>query len=72
MGVISLETAQTMLDLWITAGQAVSRGQTYTIGSQTVTRADAATVQANIEKYNIMVSRLTRGGGPRLTGATPC
>jgi|SaaInl4_150m_RNA_FD_contig_121_13634_length_12484_multi_3_in_0_out_0_1 hypothetical protein len=72
MGVIDLDTAQTMLDLWVAAGQAVSRSQSYTIGSKTFTRSDAATIEANINKYNSLVSKLTRGGGVRLTGATPC
>ena len=52
MPVISKETAQRHLDMWLEAEAAVSTGQSYQIGSRMLTRADLASVRKQIDYWN--------------------
>lgn len=70
MAGITLTQAQAKLDLWMAADDAIATGQEYSIGARRLTRADAAAVDAKIEKWDRMVKRLSRGG-IQITGATP-
>lgn len=67
MAGITLEQAQTQLDLWMAASTAVASSQSYEIGGRKLTRADAATIRDNIEFWEGRVQKLASGGrrGPR-------
>ncbi|MCM5560306.1 DUF6148 family protein [Pleomorphomonas sp. JP5] len=67
MAGITLEQAETQLDLWMAASTAVASSQSYEIGGRKLTRADAATIRDNIEFWEAKVLKLTGGGrrGPR-------
>jgi len=71
MAGITLTQAQTQLDAWIAASLKVAQGQSYTIGSRSLTRADAEDIQAMITYWNGKVNELTNGGaGVRVRGLT--
>ena len=70
MAGITLTDAQTHLDEWMAADIAVAKGQSYTIGGRSLTRANAAEIRANIDYWDGKVTRLTRGG-IRVRGVTP-
>lgn len=59
---IDLTTAQTHLDAWVAADLAVSKGQAYTIGNRSLTKADAATIREQIEWWQSKVNILTAQG----------
>lgn len=65
---ITLATAQAHLEEWIAADLAVATGQSYTIGSRSLTRAHASEIRRNIDYWNTWVQRLSNGrsGGTRL------
>lgn len=48
MAVISKETAQRHLDMWLEADAAVSTGQSYQIEQMVLTRSNARQIQKNI------------------------
>nr|DAW28087.1 MAG TPA: head to tail adaptor [Caudoviricetes sp.] len=48
MAVISKETAQRHLDMWLEADAAVSTGQSYQIEQMVLTRSNARQIQRNI------------------------
>jgi hypothetical protein len=66
---ITLEQAEAKLALWMAADDAVSANQTYTLdfgGSRrTVTRADAAEISRNIEKWDNWCRKLSPGANGR-------
>lgn len=69
---ITLEQAQTQLDLWVAADSAVATGQSYSIGTRTLTRANAAEITDKIKFWDSKVQALSRGnGGLRMRGVTP-
>lgn len=70
MAGITQAQAQSHLDEWLAADFAVSKGQAYSIGGRTLSRADAATIRANIEFWDRQVKRLSRGG-IKVFGGTP-
>ncbi len=70
MAGITAAQAQAKLDLWMAADDAVASGQSYAIAGRTMTKADAEIIQKNIEYWNHMVQRLTRGG-ISIKGGTP-
>ncbi len=70
MAGITQEQAQAHLDEWLAADLAVSKGQAYTIGGRSLSRADAATIRENIEFWDRQVKRLSRGG-IKVFGGTP-
>lgn len=61
MSAIDLETAKTMLDLWIAAEKAVASSQEYRIGQKSLTRADAKVITDKINYWRREVSRLESG-----------
>lgn len=70
MAAITLAQAESKLTEWLAADTAVATGQAYSIAGRTLTRADAKVIRDNIEYWNRMVQRLTRGG-IKVRGATP-
>lgn len=70
MAGITAAAAQTHLDEWMAADSAVSKGQAYSIGGRSLTRANAAEIRANIEFWDRQVTRKTRGG-IKVFGGTP-
>jgi len=67
---ISFSEAQAKLTLWMAADDAVAKGQEYTIGGRSLTRANAREIRSNIEFWEKKVRRLERGG-IRVRGITP-
>jgi hypothetical protein len=49
---ITAQQAQTQLDIWIAADTKVAKGQSYSIGSRSLTRADAAEITQKIEYWS--------------------
>ncbi len=58
MAAISLETAKKHLEMWLEAEEAVATGQSYTIGTRSLTRANLAEVRQQIEYWNSKVTQL--------------
>lgn len=71
MAGITLTQAQAQLASWLAADTAVAQGQSYAIGTRSLTRAQAGEIRENIEFWDRQVKRLTRGGGIRVRGITP-
>jgi hypothetical protein len=68
---LDLATAQAHLDAWLAADLAVSKGQSYAIGTRSLTRANAAEIRTQIEYWKAHVNALTpggRAGGIRVRG----
>ena len=62
MAGITLAQAEAKLALWMEADDKVARGQAYSIGGRSLSRADARLIQENIDKWEARVIRLTNGG----------
>ena len=72
MAGITLTQAQGLLDLWITADQAVASGQSYTICGRSLTLANAGEITNKIQFYSGLVERLSRpNGGVRIQAVIP-
>lgn len=71
MAGITLAQAQTKLDNYMAAEDAVLSGQSYSIGSRQLTRANLSEIRSGIAAWEQRVIRLSSGGGIRITGATP-
>lgn len=63
MSGITIELAKEMLDLWIEAERKVTTGQSYKIGSRTLTRANVSDIRNSINYWRNEVDRLENGGG---------
>jgi len=72
MAGFTLAQAQDKLDGWMAAEDGVMTSQSYSMGSRQLTRADLSQIRDSIKYWNKEVISLTRGGGIRITGATPC
>lgn len=59
MAGITLDQAQTQLDLWMNASMAVAKKQSYSIAGRSLTLADAADIQRSIEYWNNQVQKLS-------------
>ena len=59
MAGITLAQAEAKLTLWLAADDAVATGQSYTIGSRSLTRADSSLIQERIEYWNSKVIELS-------------
>jgi hypothetical protein len=70
MAGITLAQAEARLTAYLNAEEAVLNGQSYSIGSRSLTRADLKSIQQGIEIWSARVDRLTRGG-LSVRGATP-
>lgn len=75
MAGITLETAQKHLDVWLEAELTVATGQSYTIGSRTLTRANLTEIRNAIEYWNGKVKTLDNakkaGGRNRVRRVVP-
>jgi hypothetical protein len=60
MAGITLAQAEAQLAAWLAADEAVSRGQSYTVGGRAVTRADAATITEKIKFWDAKVKELSQ------------
>ena len=49
MSAITLEIAKEHLDIWLEAEKAVALGQSYTIGSRSLTRANLSEIRKSIQ-----------------------
>lgn len=58
MSVLTLTQAQAALDAWMAANEAVSRSQSYSFGTRTLTRADSQEIRTNIQFWSGQVSLL--------------
>lgn len=56
---MDIATAQEHLDAWLTADQAVAKGQSYTIGDRQLTRTDARVIRDRITYWQRVVNTLT-------------
>lgn len=66
MAGITLEQAQARLNDWLEADAAVARNQSYTIGTRTLTRANAYQIRENIDYWQKKVEAISaRGAGGR-------
>ena len=61
MAGITLAQAQAHLDAWLAADLAVAKNQSYTIGSRSLTRANAKEIATNIARWERTVTQLTTG-----------
>ena len=73
MAGITLDQAEAQLTAWVAASTAVSQGQSYTIGSRSLSRAHASEILKMINFWEAKVTRLAdgSGGGIRVRGITP-
>ena len=60
---ITLAQAEEKLASWMAADDAVSSGQSYSIGGRSLTRTNAAEIRNNIEYWNRMCTRLSNSYG---------
>ncbi len=66
MAGITLETAQKHLDAWLEAELTVTTGQSYTIGSRVLTRANLTEIRNAIDYWNkkvIVLDNAKKAGG---------
>lgn len=66
MAGITLEIAERKLEMWLNAEDAVATGQSYTIGTRSLTRASLAEIRKQIDYWSSKVNELKAGGGIRL------
>ena len=73
MSDITLSDAQEMLDLWLEAERAVTTGQSYKIGTRSLTRADVSDIASRVSFWRNEVERLEngQGRGARVLRAVP-
>ncbi|ANU48503.1 hypothetical protein ADH76_10060 [Enterocloster clostridioformis] len=75
MAGITLETAKKHLDAWLEAEMTVTTGQSYTIGSRTLTRANLTEIRNAIDYWNGKVNQLENvqktGGRNRVRRVVP-
>ena len=66
MAGVTLETAQKHLDAWLEAELTVTTGQSYTIGSRVLTRANLTEIRNAIDYWNkkvIALDNMKKAGG---------
>ena len=63
MAGITITQAQAHLDAWMAADLAVAQGQSYTIGTRTLTRANAKDIADQIMRWQRLVQAFSRGNG---------
>ena len=74
---LDLATAQTKLQLWLDADDAVAKGQSHVIGNRAYTAADADTIRTNIKYWRGVCKELQAEAeaghdGPTITTGLPC
>lgn len=62
----SKEAIQAELDDWYIARGRVQKGQSYSIGTRTLTRADLADINATIKDLEAELARADTGGAARM------
>lgn len=70
---VTLDEAQQLRAAYLAAQLAVSTGQSYTIGTRTLTRADEAYIARKFAEYDQLVTSLSCGGngGVRVMRVVP-
>jgi hypothetical protein len=69
---LSVAQAQAHLDAWIAADLAVAASQSYTIGTRSLTRANAREIREQVAYWRRQVDQLTSGrSGVRIIRAVP-
>ena len=68
---ITLETAKNHLDAWLEAELTIVTGQSYRIGTRSLTRADLKEVREQIKYWNGQVNQLSRRGRNRVYRVVP-
>lgn len=71
MAGITLEQAQAQLENWLAASTAVATSQSYSIGSRSLTRADASEIREQIDYWQNQVNRLSAGGSRKTRYVVP-
>jgi len=71
MAGITLEKAQEQLEIWLEASREVAIVQSYRIGTRWLTKADAGTIQKQIQYWSKIIAQLKRGGRNRVTRVIP-
>ncbi len=72
MSVITKEHAEKMLRLWLEAEEAVTTGQSYSIGSRSLTRVNLAEIRGSITYWESRLAQLESGRkGIRVIRAVP-
>lgn len=75
MAAITLEIAKEHLDIWLEAEKAVALGQSYTIGSRSLTRANLSEIRKSIQYWKDTVIALENAnmqkGRNRITRVVP-
>lgn len=56
---ITLETANNMLQAWLNAEMAIATGQSYSMGSRSLTRANLSEVRKSVEYWESKVNTLS-------------
>jgi hypothetical protein len=62
MAGLTLAQAEQHLNEWLSADSAVAKGQAYSLGGRTFTRADAREIRENLRYWQQMVKQLASGG----------
>jgi len=70
MAGITLAQAEAQLAIWLDALEAVATSQSYVIGNRELTRVNASEIRRQIDFWDGKVTKLSRGGGIRVTGGT--
>ena len=63
MAGITLEIAEAQLSNWLAANEAVALNQSYSINNRSLTRADAGTIQSQIDYWDMKCNSLGRRSG---------
>lgn len=73
MSWITLDEAREHLKIWLDAEKAVATGQSYKIGTRSLTRANLSDIADRIKYWRNEVARLESGagGGARVLRAVP-
>lgn len=71
MAGITVERAEDMLAEAIATRSAILGSQEYASGNRKMVRAQLSEVNKDIARLNVLVTRMSAGGGIRVTGATP-
>lgn len=65
MTVITLERARIHLNAWLDAELTVTKGQSYTIGNRTLTRANLSEITKQVERWETKVEQLASKGSSK-------
>lgn len=75
MAGITMEIAKKHLEVWLEAEMTVATGQSYAIGSRTLTRANLTEIRKTIDYWNAKIAAMENqkktGGRNRIKRAVP-